>query len=654
MTIALQSTNHFQSVQEEDPFLSLFPHRYDYIYAKQPEPGRSPDWKTESRHPLADRLIRQGTYLFGVRFGKTTNYCLLDIDMGSPYHPKRDRLAISRILAALEPLGLVSGVTCVSSNSGGLHLYFPFEEAQSSWELAMVITTLLENVGIRLVPGHLELFPNPRSYASDGNFSLFNAHRLPLQAGSYLLNDDFQPIWSDPVVFVQRWQFAQQRNQVEAKTLHRLHRQLRRRDYPVSGKADKFINDLNAEIELGWTGRGQTNRLLGRIAMRTYVFHHVLHGGEPLTGQALVDQIVATAQSLPGYKEWCRHQHEIEQRAEEWARCVETSHYFHYGTAGGKYKPKKDDQIGAVCSEPALSWNQQQLQATRERIRLAIADLLENGSLPGTATARFHALVQYRIGGASLYRHRDLWHPNYLSSNHLFGDHLPPENLSLLPGENPPDPPSFQNEQLDCAGSASNLHSSTSLLQGTGSNPSLAQDLGDRASVCSGSSGSNAGLQNQSIQAIDQGHSQPTHLFDLAWTDANQEASRIARQQSRRIQNEARYKAYVARMQQYLESDDPILMAEAFAWAEINPGILSIEDPPSPPDEGLAGVELEVSRDLSDLLAAIAVQVQRLRLTPEQVCDCLLTLFGKLKLSDLDDMELAQWRLWLEHQPVEH
>lgn len=32
----------------------------------------------------------------------------------------------------------------------------------------------------------------------------------------------------------------------------------------------------------------------------------------------------------------------------------------------------------------------------------------------------------------------------------------------------------------------------------------------------------------------------------------------------------------VARMQQFLGSGDPILIAEAMAWAEINPGVLTL------------------------------------------------------------------------------
>ncbi len=95
----------FQSVQEwDDQFLALWPHRHDYIWAEHPGPGQKPMWQTESRHPLNDRLIRQGSYLYGVRFPGKTKYVLLDVDLHSLYHPHRDPFAISRIMAALEPL----------------------------------------------------------------------------------------------------------------------------------------------------------------------------------------------------------------------------------------------------------------------------------------------------------------------------------------------------------------------------------------------------------------------------------------------------------------------------------------------------------------------------------------------------------------------
>ena len=77
-------------------------------------------------------------------------------------------------------------------------------------------------------------------------------------------------------------------------------KQQKRQRVFISEKADKFFNDLEAEINLGWTGKGMTNRLLGRLVMRYFVFHHAVAGGEPLTGKALIDEVVAAAKALPG------------------------------------------------------------------------------------------------------------------------------------------------------------------------------------------------------------------------------------------------------------------------------------------------------------------------------------------------------------------
>ena len=52
---------------------------------------------------------------------------------------------------------------------------------------------------------------------------------------------------------------------------------LKRNKYALSTKAESFLNDLNADIETGWTGSVQTNRLIGRIAQRSYIFGHILH-----------------------------------------------------------------------------------------------------------------------------------------------------------------------------------------------------------------------------------------------------------------------------------------------------------------------------------------------------------------------------------------
>ena len=545
MNLDISSLSRY--VQEwDDEFLALFPHRYDYIWAEHPHSGATVQWQTESRYPLSDRLIRQGSYLYGVRFGAQTQYCLLDIDAKSLYHPNRDPFAIGRMTAALEALGLVESIICTSSYSGGLHLYFPFSQAQSSWQLAIAVSTLLENSGFKLAPGQVEVFPNPKPYIADGTPSLFNAHRLPLQTGSYLLNDEFQPIWSTQQTFVDRWQFAQSRNDLDAKLLKQILKQAKRQLYRVSGKAEKFINDLNAEIELGWTGPGQTNRLLGRITMRSYIFHHVISGGQPLEGEALVEEIVETARSLPGYQEWCQHQHEIEHRAEEWARCIQSSHYFHYGDEKGKFKAKSEALEAAIDQAP--SWNQQQLESARDRIRNAISDLLEKEILPTQATKRFKALLQYKIGGGSLYRHRDLWHPQFLIADSL-------SNLEELAPQIEP-------------------KNSTSLLSSGGSNSSSNGSSSDFAPSKFASTGGNS---------LDQpAHKAPDSLESFH-AQAQQEACEAAIQQiaeEQNLQYSVPSSAQIERMQQFLDSGDPILIAEATAWAQVHPGVLQMYESP--------------------------------------------------------------------------
>jgi hypothetical protein len=565
----------------DDQFLALFSHRYDYIWAEHPRPGAKVEWQTETHHPLADRLIRQSRYLYGVRFGAETQYCLIDIDTGSPYHPNRDSFAIGRIAAALEPLGLVEYIACTSSYSGGLHLYFPFSKAQSSWQLAIAVATLLENSGFKLVPGQLETFPNSKPYITDGTPSLFNAHRLPLQIGSYLLNDGLQPIWSTQQTFVQQWQFAQRRNDLDTKTLKQILKQAKRRLFQVSGKAEKFINDLNAEIELGWTGYGQTNRLLGRITMRAYIFHHVLSGGQPLEGKALVEEIVETAKSLPGYQEFCQHQHEIEHRAAEWARCIQSSHYFHYGDPKGKFKAKSEELESAIEQSP--SWNQQQSASARDRIRSAIADLLEKGILPSQATQRFKVLLRYKIGGGSLYRHRDLWHPQFLMNDSL-------GNL----------------EELEAGNSPQN---STSLLPNDGGNHAVSNDSSDSTVENSSATGGNSLIHQNSCPAT--ADTQVEFISQaLIHAQAQREACETAAQLADRCQTQsnAPSQRQIERMQQFLDSDDPILIAEAAAWAQHHPGVLDLNRVRS----SFASAETAFTYDWSDILAAISVQVQRL------------------------------------------
>ena len=639
-------------IQEwDDEFLSLWPHRYDYIQAEHPAPGEKPDWSTERRHPLSDRLIRQGSYLYGVRFGKLTHYCTIDIDINSPYHPRQDSFAYQRIQEALEPLGLVHAIICTSSYSKGLHLYFPFEEAQFSWKIAAAVTTLLENQGFKIAPGQLEVFPNLKPYLPEGVPTLYNAHRLPMQAGSYLLNDGLEPIWSSQERFVSQWQLAQAKNDIDTATLELLLKQSRRVRYRITTKADKFLNDLNAEIELGWTGPHQTNHIIGRIAMRSYIFGHILYAEDPLEGQTLIDDIITIAIALPGYEEFCNHQDDIEKRANEWARSVEgCARYFHYG----RKSPGKTE-----ADNNAATWNERQAEAARDRIRASIADQLDRGTLPATTTARFKALTRYGISGKTLYANLDLWHP---------------EHLWKTPSDSPS---SNKTSELDCLEGASSSESPESLLLPKGCNSPTDKELSSPNLPDLDASGCNPFLDKASSDfepaetaaeaAAKTDDIEPMGIEQvraaIAKIQAAKQAAKEQRAEEQRLAREAqaasRCDAKAQQMRQFLASGDPILRAEALAWMQENPGIIDDADIAAPMQFSLPLFNLEVAfefdrepppepLDFSEILAAISFQLQRLGWDKEQVRQHLQDLFGKKMQSRLDDLELAKWLHWLE------
>lgn len=403
-----------------DRFLSLFCHRYDYIWAAHAAPGAPTNWHTNSDHPLSDRMIGSGNYLYGVRFGQHCSYAMLDIDKNSPYHPSRDPFAVGKMSAALDKLGLCSQLAITSSYSGGLHVYFPFEllaQPVASWQLAIALEQTLQKAGFLVQDGLLECFPNVRNYDPDGP-TLFKGHRLPLQAGSYLIDDDWQLCHSTPESFTQRWDRTAIRNAIDQGAIDRAIKQSGVRNQRLSFKAKKFLNDLNTEVENGWTSNGQTNYILGRIAMRSYIFGHFINRAKPLTGERLIMDVVRVAIALPGYTDYCRHQAEIWNRAEEWARCVENSRYYPYQHG----KPKVEKPLEDAAELPQ-SYNKFVEERARERLCFALADLLNKDALPFSISNRFDALtLNYGFSGQTLYRHRDLWHPEGFHSGDGDGD----------------------------------------------------------------------------------------------------------------------------------------------------------------------------------------------------------------------------------------
>ncbi|MBU7587003.1 MAG: hypothetical protein KAF91_29830 [Nostoc sp. TH1S01] len=402
-------------------FLSHFHHGWGFIYAPTPKSGERPNWQTENRYPLQPRNLWQQyldqSVLLGLRFDKETSYLLIDLDRKSKLHPAKNLLKYKELLACLEEIGLCRPVPIQSSESGGLHIYYFFEEKQPSFLLACSLKQTLEAAGFKIKGGELEIFPNCKVY-SQGRPSSFNAHRLPLQAGSYILDDILEP-WSDDVedlMDAADWSAAGQDYSAltEAIALAKFQKVIRF-PYRQRSAIDQWRHDLEERLGEGWTGHGQTNELLKDIACYGIVFRQ-------LSGQALVDYIIITACQSPGYTQWCRHQHEIEQRARDWARCCE-GFYTPYPGSPQRVNSYKE-QFGTVDDNKTISLhpNEERQQQTIERIRAIVAQLQATETFPERTSDRAQAIIaaskaQYGIGVSQTTLHKPiyltLWHPEY-------------------------------------------------------------------------------------------------------------------------------------------------------------------------------------------------------------------------------------------------
>lgn len=421
------------ALEPSDPlgvrFCKYFNHGWDFIIAPTPAPGSRPAWKTENRYPLEPRnlwgLHQNPNYLIGLRFGKRAKYAAIDIDSYSSHHPDNDTDKYREVLAAMESIGLCRHVPLRSSESGGLHLYLPLPKSVGTFNLACAIKFALFDHCIELKSGQVEAFPNTKPYGQDGKFTLYNGLRLPLQTGSYLLDEDLQP-YSDSVgdlLDTFDWAAGGQDLQqlTQAMSAGRLRQKLF--NWPgSSGRAELWRRHLEERWMQGWTGSGQTNSLLKDIACYGRVWM-------ALDGRALVDYTVATATSAPGYDQFCRHQREIRQRAVDWSRCVE-AYYWPYGTEPsrqGTYAEHFHRDYDNDCPDPKnniveLPSNDKRSTQAEERIRQAVAHLESSSSLPSTATARSYAIIAAAlqltgtgISQTTLHKPKylPLWHPNH-------------------------------------------------------------------------------------------------------------------------------------------------------------------------------------------------------------------------------------------------
>ena len=401
--------------------------RWDFIYALAPDAAEKPEWKTEKRYALKMRALysawKNPERLIGTRFDAQTRYALLDIDIGSPYHPSQDPDGIKKIQIALETIGITRTLVLQSSWSKGLWIYIPLSEPVSTFNLAVGVKSCLQTQGFEIKDGELEVFPNDKAFGLK-IIVLYKGHRLPLQpgSGSFLLDEGLQPISDRLEDFFSRWDAAAAGQDIatikSAIALAREYRKKRRKPKQI-GDLEAWRNDLEAVISDGWTGYGQTNGLLKEIGCYGVVF-------KDLNGDQLADYIHQIAIQSPGYRQYCRHQKDIHLRSRSWARSVE-KYYWPVGT-----RPKL-----RTSADNVVPFNQNAARQAQERIQLAVEQLEKEGKLPKQATARLSTLRAI-IGGSpsTFYKYKSLWHP----------EHQPviDETSALSVTENPP---AVQREQ---------------------------------------------------------------------------------------------------------------------------------------------------------------------------------------------------------------
>lgn len=395
--------NSTKSTLYTGKFLSWFPHRFHWI-SRQGE-----NWTTHREYPINDaklwELHQQEDIIVGLRFGKQTSYAMIDIDKQSNYHPAFSNEYLEGIYASLESIGLVAHFLCQSSDSGGLHLYIPFPLPMPTFKVAATIRTQLEKDGFQIKGGQLEIFPNTKAYVKSG-ISDYNGHRLPLQDGGYLLEDDLTKVsdcfedWCDWM----DWAAERQDMETFAEALENTKwRGTYQRDDKQSRKAQEWQEDLESRIKMGWTYFSQTNEILQTLQVYGKVF-------QKLSGEKLINWMVETAKSMPGFKEWCRHQQNIFNRCKDWVQCCESRDYYVPYRAYPERSTSHDESFEGV----KVNKNDIKASEAKNRVVEAIKAL---GQKVFKTTRELFLMIQdkteelfgVKVSNGTLYNHRELW-----------------------------------------------------------------------------------------------------------------------------------------------------------------------------------------------------------------------------------------------------
>ena len=400
-------------------FASFFPYSWKFIYAKNVDRTNKPEWKTETRYPITGRRLydywADNETLIGVRFGNQTEYALLDIDKGSPYHPNNNHEKFKTVLQALEDIGLVRPLIVQSSHSEGLHIYYPLWQAVPSFGIACAIKACLQKNNCEIASGVIESFPNTKKYDSE-----YNGHRLPLQTGSYQLDNDLQIIGRDLNQFVETWLTVQEHQDIDL--LKQAIAEAKANYHPPKDnrKPIKWREDLEKQIQQGWTGQGQSNQLLYLMGKYARVFL----GCEE--DEAIAEYITKTARAAAGFLKFCGDIQRLEQKAKDIAKwCIK--HHFPWGS-------KKEEQTNDESEDTENKKAQKQAERL-ERIRTTVNELNKTGEMPETIRGMAQAIAKTaKVSVETLYENKQLWHPEFTeTSNSTNTNNSAPSPIAIFP-----------------------------------------------------------------------------------------------------------------------------------------------------------------------------------------------------------------------------
>ena len=408
-------------------FFQYFCHHWDFITA----PMGTKDWQTIKNYKLQPRVLwrrfQDSQKLLGVRFGQYAKYGMVDLDRTSLLHFFNNPQAFNDLCAAFELIGLCRFVILFSSWSSGLHIYFPLPDEVNTFDLACALRMAVEGAGFKVKGGQLELFPNTKLYKENQNgtdFSHFNGHRLPLQpnTGSRLLDDDLAPYSEGLGDFLNQMNWAAQNQDMgrlrDVLSISRdwyYQRKYRFTRTSSKSKVREWQEDTEFLINEGFTDFGQTNDLIREIGKYGRVF-------KALEGIELQQYIVETITSLPGYQQYCRHQHEIVRKCHHWARIIEPF-WWALGTNPTRHTSYQEINEKGQQTVKNSQLNLERATDCQERLKQTLAHLIEQAiALPKKVGERLQLLRETSkklFGKAFSERtlkklaYLSLWHPKF-------------------------------------------------------------------------------------------------------------------------------------------------------------------------------------------------------------------------------------------------